>query len=65
MAARRGARRHRGAGAAVKVASYFPRSLQTPEAGVSGPFVQGGTLPAPAVNPGPGGVLARRAVRVG
>jgi len=34
----------------VKVASYFPRSQETPEAGVTGPLVYGGTAPAPAIN---------------
>src|SRR3954453_12263418 len=34
----------------VKVASYFPRSQETPEAGVTGPFVYGGPAPAPAIN---------------
>ena len=44
-------------GARVKVASYFPRSQETPETGVTGPFVYGGTLPAPAVNAGDAGSL--------
>jgi hypothetical protein len=38
------------AGAPVKVATYFPRSQETPAAGVTGPLVYGGTLPPPAVN---------------
>src|SRR3954447_8164051 len=36
----------------VKVASYFPRSQETPEGGVTGPFVYGGTLPAPPFTAG-------------
>ncbi len=36
-----------GSGAGeVKVASYMPRSQQTPAAGVTGPLVYGGTVPA-------------------
>ncbi|MCW2990822.1 MAG: hypothetical protein JWM73_1416, partial [Solirubrobacterales bacterium] len=34
----------------VKVATYFPRSKETPAAGVTGPLVYGGTLPAPSIN---------------
>lgn len=34
----------------VKVASYFPRSQQTPPAGVTGRLVYGGTLPALSLN---------------
>src|SRR4051812_901500 len=33
-----------------KVASYFPRSQETPAGGVTGPLVYGGTAPAPSVN---------------
>ena len=36
----------------VTVASYFPRSQQTPDQGVSGPLVYGGILPALSVNGG-------------
>ena len=36
----------------VKVAAYFPRSLQTPPGGVTGPLVYGGVAPAPSVNGG-------------
>ena len=36
----------------VKVASYFPRSQQTPSNGVTGPLVYGGTLPALSLNGG-------------
>lgn len=40
-----------GAGAGpVTVASYFPRSLQTPPQGVTGPLVYGGTLPTLSLN---------------
>src|SRR3954454_14845403 len=39
-----------GAAGRVKVASYFPRSQETPEDGVTGPLVYGGTAPAPAIN---------------
>lgn len=42
-----------GAGAGpVKVATYFPRSQQTPASGVSGPLVYGGTMPGPSINGG-------------
>jgi hypothetical protein len=34
----------------VTVASYFPRSQQTPAGGVTGPLVYGGTMPAPSMN---------------
>jgi len=34
----------------VTVASYFPRSQQTPAAGVTGPLVYGGTLPTLSLN---------------
>jgi hypothetical protein len=34
----------------VKVASYFPRSQETPPAGVTGPLVYGGTAPGVSVN---------------
>jgi hypothetical protein len=34
----------------VKVATYFPRSQETPAAGVTGPLVYGGALPQPSVN---------------
>src|SRR3954466_2454213 len=46
-----------GAAGGVKVPSYFPRSQETPEAGVTGPFVYGGTMPAPAINAGDAGSL--------
>jgi hypothetical protein len=36
----------------VKVASYFPRSQQTPAAGVTGPLVYAGTLPGVSLNGG-------------
>jgi hypothetical protein len=36
-----------GAGA-VDVATYYPRSAQTPAGGVSGPLVYGGTVPVPS-----------------
>ncbi|MFL5885179.1 MAG: hypothetical protein ACJ77M_08930 [Thermoleophilaceae bacterium] len=40
-----------GAGAGpAKVATYFPRSKETPAAGVTGPLVYGGAAPAPSVN---------------
>jgi hypothetical protein len=35
---------------AVRVATYYPRSLQTPAQGVSGPLVYGGTAPSLAVS---------------
>ncbi|HEV3227990.1 MAG TPA: hypothetical protein VGY97_00845 [Solirubrobacteraceae bacterium] len=38
-----------GAGA-VRVAAYYPRSQETPAAGVSGPLVYGGSAPAPSVS---------------
>ncbi len=38
-----------GAGA-VAVATYYPRSAQTPPAGVSGPLGYGGTVPVPSVS---------------
>jgi len=34
----------------VTVASYFPRSQQTPPGGVTGPLVYGGTMPAPSIS---------------
>jgi hypothetical protein len=34
----------------VKVATYFPRSQETPLAGVTGPLVYGGTAPAPSLS---------------
>src|SRR5260370_29504432 len=34
----------------VKVATYFPRSQETPPGGVTGPLVYGGTAPAPSVS---------------
>src|SRR3954469_5479599 len=43
------------AAGSVKVASYFPRSQETPAAGVTGPLVYGGTAPAPAINAGDAG----------
>lgn len=36
----------------VNVASYFPRSQQTPAGGVAGPLVYGGTLPTLSLNGG-------------
>lgn len=40
-----------GAGAgSVNVASYFPRSQQTPPGGVTGPLVYGGTMPVLSLN---------------
>jgi hypothetical protein len=42
-----------GSGAGpVTVASYFPRSQQTPAQGVTGPLVYGGVLPALSLNGG-------------
>jgi hypothetical protein len=38
--------------APVKVATYYTRSQETPEAGITGPLVYGGLLPAPSVNAG-------------
>ena len=38
----------------ISVATYFPRSKETPAEGVTGPLVYGGTAPQPAVNPGAG-----------
>jgi hypothetical protein len=38
-----------GAGA-VKTAAYYPRSQQTPAAGVTGPLVYAGTAPAPSIS---------------
>src|SRR5260370_27220993 len=34
----------------VKVATYFPRSQETPPGGVTGPLVYGGTAPAPSLS---------------
>lgn len=34
----------------VKVATYFPRSQETPAGGVTGPLVYGGTAPAPSIS---------------
>jgi hypothetical protein len=40
-----------GSGAGpVDVATYYPRSAQTPPGGVSGPLVYGGTVPLPSVS---------------
>ncbi len=42
---------HEGAAAGpVKIATYYPRSQQTPPQGVTGPLVYGGTVPAPSVS---------------
>jgi hypothetical protein len=41
----------------VKVATYFPRSKETPAAGVTGPLVYAGSPPAPSVNGGDGSSL--------
>lgn len=38
-----------GSPGAVKVASYYTRSQETPEAGIDGPLVYGGTLPLPSI----------------
>jgi hypothetical protein len=35
----------------VKVATYYPRSQETPAGGVTGPLVYGGTAPAPSISP--------------
>jgi hypothetical protein len=35
---------------AVKVGTYYPRSQETPAAGVTGPLVYGGTAPVPSVS---------------
>jgi hypothetical protein len=35
----------------VKVATYYPRSQETPPGGVTGPLVYGGTAPAPSISP--------------
>lgn len=37
------------AGGAVKIASYYTRSQETPEQGVTGPLVYGGVLPVPSL----------------
>jgi hypothetical protein len=34
----------------VKIAAYYPRSLETPAAGIEGPLVYGGTAPLPSFN---------------
>jgi hypothetical protein len=34
----------------VKVATYFPRSQETPAGGVTGPLVYGGTAPTPSIS---------------
>lgn len=39
-----------GSAGAVKVATYYPRSRETPAEGVSGPLVYGGTAPALSVS---------------
>jgi len=38
------------AAGAVDIATYYPRSLQTPPQGVTGPLVYGGTAPAPSLS---------------
>jgi hypothetical protein len=46
----------------VKVATYYPRSQETPAGGVTGPLVYGGTVPAPSLNlTDPGGLPAAAA----
>lgn len=35
----------------VNIATYYPRSKQTPAKGITGPLVYGGTAPAPSVSP--------------
>jgi hypothetical protein len=35
----------------VRVATYFPRSQETPAAGIAGPLVYGGTAPTPSFSP--------------
>ncbi|MBF4160787.1 hypothetical protein [Nocardioides acrostichi] len=35
----------------TRVATYYPRSRQTPQAGIEAPLVYGGTLPSPSVDP--------------
>ena len=48
-----------GSGAGpVKVATYFPRSRETPAAGVRGPLVDAGTPPQPSFNVGEDASLA-------
>jgi hypothetical protein len=42
---------------AVKIASYYTRSQETPEAGIEGPLVYGGTMPAPSTSGGDIGSL--------
>lgn len=37
---------------AVKVATYYTRSQETSDAGIDGPLVYGGTLPAPSISAG-------------
>ena len=39
-----------GSAGRVKVATYYPRSQETPARGVTGPLVYGGTAPAPSAN---------------
>ena len=41
----------------VKIATYYTRSQETPEEGLAGPLVYGGTLPAPSFNAGDLGTL--------
>ena len=44
--------------AAVKVATYYTRSQETPEEGVDGPLVYGGTMPVPSINTDPAATAA-------
>jgi hypothetical protein len=41
----------------VKVGTYFPRSKETPAGGVTGPLVDAGSPPQPAINAGDAGSL--------
>src|SRR4051794_39872332 len=40
------------AGKAAKVATYYPRSQETPAGGITGPLVYGGAAPVPNIAPG-------------
>jgi hypothetical protein len=39
----------------ARVAAYYPRSQETPAAGITGPLVYGGVAPVPSINLGAGG----------
>ena len=47
----------------VKIATYYPRSQETPAAGITGPLVYGGTIPTPSLSGADLGALQAAAAR--